>query len=115
QAHAIADINRRISPIGDGLTRPDKPADLLNFGQVQHLPLVLGSLLGGLAIATIAHLLTTSIRRRRRDLAILKSLGFESRHVRAAIAWQATTLAVAAAGIGIPVGVAAGHWLWIVF
>jgi hypothetical protein len=32
-----------------------------------------------------------------------------------AVAWQATTLAIAAMAIGVPVGIAAGRWAWIVF
>ncbi|MBV8387395.1 MAG: hypothetical protein JO155_11435, partial [Acidimicrobiia bacterium] len=31
------------------------------------------------------------------------------------VAWQATTLAVVAMAIGLPLGVAAGRWAWIVF
>src|SRR5439155_5623267 len=65
--------------------------------------------------ATLAHLLVTSIRRRRRDLAVLKTLGFSSGQVRTTVAWQATTLAFLAGVIGIPVGIACGRWVWIVF
>ena len=66
-------------------------------------------------MATLAHLLVTSIRRRRRDLAVLKTLGFSSGQVRTTVAWQATTLGLLAAVIGIPVGIACGRWVWIVF
>ena len=89
--------------------------DLVNFGRVQSLPVLLAALLGTLAVATLAHLLVTSIRRRRRDLAILKTLGFSSGQVRTTVAWQATTLAFLAGVIGIPVGIACGRWVWIVF
>jgi ABC-type antimicrobial peptide transport system permease subunit len=65
--------------------------------------------------ATLSHTLLTSIRRRRRDLAILKTLGFGRRQVTAAIAWQATTMATLALLIGIPVGIAAGRLVWTVF
>jgi putative ABC transport system permease protein len=112
---AIADLSTRVNPLGVAITTPDKPVDLLNFGRVQNLPLLLAGLLGALAAATLAHLLVTSIRRRRRDLAILKTLGFASRQVRSTVAWQATTLSVLALVIGIPTGAAAGRWIWIVF
>ena len=94
---------------------PDKPNDVVNFGRVQGLPLVLAGLLAALAASTLAHLLVTSIRRRGRELAIVKTLGFVPRQVRTAVACQATTLAVVAMVIGVPLGVAAGRWAWIVF
>jgi hypothetical protein len=78
-------------------------------------PLVLAALLGMLAATTLAHLLVTSIRRRRRDLAVLKTLGFSSVQVRGAVASQATTLGIVAAVVGIPIGAACGRWVWIVF
>ena len=112
---AIADLSTRVNSLGVAITTPDKPVDLLNFGRVQNLPLLLAGLLGGLATATLAHLLVTSIRRRRRDLAILKTLGFASQQVRSTVVWQATTLSVVALLVGIPTGVAAGRWIWIVF
>jgi len=59
--------------------------------------------------------LVASVRRRRRDLALLKTLGFTRRQLAATIAWQSTVLAAGGVVIGVPVGVAAGRWLWIVF
>jgi len=115
KAKAIRDLDRRVSATGNTVTVPDRPVDLVNFGRVQSLPVVLAALLGTLAVATLAHLLVTSIRRRRRDLAVLKTLGFSTGQVRSTVAWQATTLAAVAAVVGVPVGVAAGRWVWIVF
>ena len=106
-----------LSPFGPTyvVVAPDKPNDVVNFGRVQGLPLALAGLLAALAAATLAHLLITSIRRRGRDLAIVKTLGFVPRQIRTAVAWQATTLAIAAMAIGVPLGIAAGRWAWIVF
>ena len=94
------------------LQRPPQPADLVNFGRIQNLPLILAAILALLAAATMAHLLVSSVRRRRTDLALLKMLGFDRGQVRRAVAWQATTLAVIAAVVGIPLGVAAGRTGW---
>jgi putative ABC transport system permease protein len=52
------------------------------------------------------------VRWRRRDLALLKTIGFQRSQVRATVAWQATTVAVVALIVGIPVGVAGGRWGW---
>jgi ABC-type lipoprotein release transport system permease subunit len=73
---------------------------------------VLAGLLALLAASALAHLLLTSIRRRGHDLAILKTLGFVRRQVSATVAWQATTVAMVAVVIGVPLGVAVGRWTW---
>lgn len=93
---------------------PAEPADLVNFGRVKNLPLILAGMLALLASATLAHALITAIRRRRRDLAILKTFGFLRPQVKASVAWQATTLAGAAVLIGVPLGIVAGRALWTV-
>ena len=64
---------------------------LVRLGRIQNLPLILGLVLAVMALLTVAHLLATSIRRRRRDLAILKTLGFAHGDVGRTVAWQATT------------------------
>ena len=92
--------------------RPDRPDDLSGYDRVNATPLVLAGLLALLAIGTTAHGLLTATRRRRRDLGLLRAIGFTRRQVRAAVAWQATTVAAFALLIGLPVGVAAGRWLW---
>lgn len=91
-----------------------RPADVRNFASVERTPLVLAAVLSVLGFAAAAHLLVTSIRRRRRDLAILKMLGFERRQVSAAVAWQATIVAALALAIGLPLGTLAGlaAWRW---
>jgi hypothetical protein len=94
---------------------PATPTDLLNFGQVQDLPQVLGTGLGAVALLTIAHLLITAVRRRQRDLAILRALGFTSGQVRRTIGWQALTLAGLALLIGLPLGIACGRLGWQIF
>lgn len=97
---------------GVDFTGAEKPSDLVNFGRVQQLPFVAAGVLAILGVAVLAHVLATSIRRRRYDLAVLKSLGLGPRQVRAIIAWQATTLAVVALLVGVPLGTLGGRWGW---
>lgn len=92
-----------------------KPTDILNFGRVESTPYILGAILAALAIATFAHLLMSATRRRRRELAVLKTLGFVRGQLRATVAWQAMTLVVVALVVGIPVGIGVGRWAWTVF
>jgi len=94
---------------------PTKPSDLADLERVGGLPSVVAGLLGLMAVATLAHTLLTSVRRRRRDLAILKVLGFVRGQVSAAVAWQSTTIAVIAVALGVPLGTAAGRWAWQLF
>jgi FtsX-like permease family len=94
---------------------PATPTDLVNFGQVQNLPQVLGIGLAAVALLTIAHLLMTSVRRRRRDFAILRALGFTSWQVRGTLWCQALALAGLALVIGVPAGIACGRLCWQVF
>ncbi len=88
---------------------------ITSLGGAQQVPLALSSLLVFAALVTLGHVLVTSIRRRRRDLAILKTLGFVRRQISATVAWQATTLASIALLIGLPLGVAVGRWVWTLF
>jgi ABC-type lipoprotein release transport system permease subunit len=55
------------------------------------------------------------VRRRRRDLALLKTLGFTHRQLASAVAWQATTTALIGVVVGLPFGVVIGRQLWTLF
>jgi ABC-type lipoprotein release transport system permease subunit len=55
------------------------------------------------------------VRRHPRDLALLKTLGFTRRQLATTVAWQSTVVAVVGLVVGIPLGIAVGRWLWIVF
>jgi ABC-type lipoprotein release transport system permease subunit len=90
-------------------------SQLASLTEVGQVPLVLAGILALMAAATLAHTLITSIRRRRLDIAILKTLGFVRGQVSATVAWQATMLGAVAVVIGIPVGIVAGRWGWNVF
>jgi hypothetical protein len=91
---------------------PERPDDILGYEDVSATPIVLAGLLALLAGATTAHALISAVRRRRTELAVLKTLGFLRSQVRATVAWQATTIAVIALVVGLPLGVAAGRWGW---
>jgi len=114
---AVARLDRAVGRQAPDLNAaaPQQPVDLVNFGRVQYLPLLIGGLLAVLAVGTLLHLLLTSMRARRADLAILKVLGFVPRQLRRTIAWQANTIATLALVIGLPLGVILGRWLWITF
>ena len=78
-------------------------------------PWFLGGVLAVLAIGTLTHTLLLTTRRRRKELAILKTLGFVPRQVRATVAWIALTIVAPALVIGLPLGIVAGRWGWRMF
>jgi ABC-type lipoprotein release transport system permease subunit len=91
---------------------PRPHADIRNLQRVAALPSLVAAMVALVALGTMTHALVTSVRRRRRDLAVLKTLGFVRPQVAATIAWQATTFAVVALCLGLPLGVTAGRWAW---
>jgi ABC-type antimicrobial peptide transport system permease subunit len=93
-------------------TGPTVPVEVDRLRQIGWFPTTLAALLGGLALVAVSHALVTAVRRRRRELAVLKTLGFNRRQVRATVAWQATTLATVGLVIGIPAGLIVGRLVW---
>ena len=92
-----------------------RPAEIVNYRSMGTTPPLLA---GGLAIGALIALgltLASSVRRRRRDLALLKTLGFTHRQLVSVVAWQASVAAVIGVALGVPLGVALGRWLWILF
>jgi ABC-type antimicrobial peptide transport system permease subunit len=65
-----------------------------------------------LIAATVVHALSTAVRRRRRDLAVLEVLGASRRSLRSVGLVQALTVAVIAVIVGVPLGVALGRAAW---
>jgi len=97
------------------LITTQRPSEIVNYARVQNTPLILAAVLMVLAIATFVHLLATSTRRWRRDLAVVKALGFVRGQVLATVEWQGAALAVLALAAGVPLGVLAGRWAWTAF
>ena len=97
------------------LLGPQRPAEIVNYRTMGTTP---GILAGGLAVGAVAALgltLVASVRRRRRELALLKSFGFTQRQLAAAVAWQSTVIVVVGLVVGIPLGIALGRLLWQLF
>jgi hypothetical protein len=97
------------------VTTDQRPGDIQNYAGVRDTPLALGAVLVLLAVGTLAHVLLTGVRRRRRDLAVLKTLGLLRSQLLRVVSWQATALAAAALLVGLPLGLLAGRWAWLLF
>jgi len=111
----IVAAQKRIAA-GAGSDRFVEPADLptsvVSLGQLRSLPFVLAIFFALLAVATVAHALVTTVRRRRHDLAVLRSIGFTKRDTRLTIAWQATLTALVGLVLGVPLGIITGRLIW---
>jgi predicted lysophospholipase L1 biosynthesis ABC-type transport system permease subunit len=92
-----------------------RPNGVTGYARIDVTPQVLAAVLAALGLAVLGQLIVASGRRRRRDFAILKTLGLVRRQVSSITAWQASTLAGLALLAGLPLGVAAGHWAWALF
>jgi ABC-type lipoprotein release transport system permease subunit len=103
-------LRRVVAPVP--VSSASLPTDLISFGRVDNLPVLVAAVLGVMAAAVLAHTLSTEIIRRRRELAILKTLGFRRRQIAGTIVGQAITLAVIALAVGIPLGVIIGRAAW---
>jgi hypothetical protein len=92
-----------------------RPAQIMNYRSMGTTPVLLAAGLAFGALVALGLALTASVRRRRRDLALLKTLGFTQRQLASAIAWQASIATVGGIVVGIPLGIALGRWLWTLF
>jgi hypothetical protein len=97
------------------LLPPQRPAEIVNYRAASAMPAALAGALAAGTVAALALTMVASVRRRRRDFALLKTLGFTRRQVALAVAWQATATGFFGVLFGVPVGVALGRWLWQLF
>ena len=97
------------------LTADQRPGDIRDYTTARDTPLFLGALLSLLAVGTLSHALLAGVRRRHRDLALLKTLGLLRSQLMRVVFWEASALAAAALAVGVPLGLLAGRWAWVVF
>jgi hypothetical protein len=117
------DANRAFAAVPDGggggynvaVLGVQRPAEIVNYRTMGAAPVILASGLAAGALAALALTLAASVRRRRRDLALLKALGFTRGQLAGTLAWQASVAAVIGIAVGVPAGVALGRQLWVLF
>lgn len=92
-----------------------RAAVIRNFGAMRSFPIVLASVLAIAAVLAFGVMLYGTKRARHRDLAVLQTLGFTGRQVRATLTTQSFVTLVVTLIVGVPVGVAVGRALWMHF
>jgi hypothetical protein len=88
------------------------PTRIRDLQRIRIIPGVMAAVLALVAVASLAHLLVIGVRDRRRELALLRTLGFTGRQLHATVSWQASVIALTALLIGAPLGLALGHAGW---
>lgn len=88
------------------------PAEIVNYRTMGKTPALLGGALAISAVLALGLTLLASVRRRRRDLALFKTLGFTRRQLAATVAWQASIVVTVGIVVGVPLGIVAGRLLW---
>jgi hypothetical protein len=92
-----------------------RPAEIVTGRAATSLPVFLA---GTLAVATLASLglaLANATRRRRRELALLRTIGFTGRQLGAVVSWLATATVVIGLAVGVPLGIVVGRLTWQAF
>jgi putative ABC transport system permease protein len=84
----------------------------LNVKAVESVPVLFAVIMGLMGIAVLAHVLAVAARAGRREIAILRALGFSRGQTLRTVAWQSTIYAVGALAIGAPVGLLLGRLAW---
>jgi hypothetical protein len=103
---------QRHAAVLGGIITPTLPAEIDRVRQIRGLPVALAAFVAVVALVAVGIALVSSLRRRRRELAVLKTLGFTRRQVRGTVAWQASTVAAVGLVIGIPLGLLVGTFVW---
>jgi hypothetical protein len=116
--HSLQQINDAVNKGPDsagGVVGVLRPAEIVNYRTMGTTPAMLGAILAVGAVFALALTLIASVRRRRRDLALLKTLGFTRRQLAAVVAWQSTIAIALGVAIGVPLGIVTGRALWDLF
>lgn len=104
-----------LDPESNSILGPAYTADLAAYDEIRWTPVLLASVLGLLGLGVLAHTMATTVRARRRELAVLRSIGLVRSQVVASVRWQAVALAGWCLLLAAPTGVAAGRLLWSSF
>lgn len=91
---------------------PAPPPEVINLAQLNALPRALALFLAFLAVASLIHALVVTGRARRRDLGVLRAIGFTRRQVGAVLVFTTATIVGVGVALGVPIGLVAGATGW---
>ena len=108
-----ADVAALVSSLqGYELTVRAPPPEVANLDSLGRLPLALAAVLGLVALAGLVHPLTSTVRRRAHELAVLRAVGFTPGQVAGTVTVTALTTAAVGVLLGVPLGLGIGRLVW---
>jgi ABC-type lipoprotein release transport system permease subunit len=88
------------------------PSSVTALDEITAVPHLIACLVAVLGIAAAGNALLLAVRRRGSEIAVLRALGLRPSDARRVLGWQAATMAVFAALVGIPLGILLGRVVW---
>jgi putative ABC transport system permease protein len=88
------------------------PVEIQSLDELGSLPELFALFAASVGLLAIGNGLFVAVRRRGRDLGVMRTMGFTPRQTAGTVFTMAETSAFVAAAIGIPVGVAVGGAVW---
>jgi hypothetical protein len=107
-----ASIEERFPDALSGESLPTPPRSVGNVRGLRDLLRWLAAFVAALGIASIVHILATTTRRRRDELATLRGLGLTRAQLARCLVVQAVAIGVVGLAVGVPVGFIVGRSVW---
>ena len=98
-----------------GYAEPVRPPEILDARSMRAVPVVIVAVVAFVIAAGMTFALWASVRSRRRELGVLRALGFSGPQVRHSVRVQAVATMLVALVVGVPAGVLAGRSAWQAF
>jgi hypothetical protein len=96
-------------------SRPVRPVEIVDAEATRSMPRAFGLAFAAVGAIGLAVASWASARARRRELAILQSLGLDAGQTRGTVVVQSIATVAAALVLGVPIGVVAGRSSWRAF
>lgn len=91
---------------------PSPPGEVERLTAVRRLPWYLAGFLALLAAVTVTYSAAVAVRRRGRDLAVLRAMGMSAAQLRGVVAVQVLALTIAGGALGVVLGLLTGRQVW---
>jgi hypothetical protein len=97
---------------GNAYVEPVRPVEIVDAEGTQAMPRAFGFGFAAVAVIGLALAAWAAVRGRRRELAVLRALGFDASQVRHTVWVESVVTALASLAVGVPAGVIVGRTLW---